>query len=158
MKEYGSLEYGYSVMELKLALICGGKFKNVSVYNSGNIPKGQAFVPDIICTPADDEKTVYMAFDRGSLTQAAFNKRCNDMLAVTREINIVAQNKNLLIKSLRQQTRDWIKSCPPETLKDVKIHLSTIFCIRDRAHDPWIVEYDLNESLKPLRDFYGQHI
>jgi hypothetical protein len=100
--------------------------------------------------------TMYIEYDRGNRSQEDFNKRCSLMRGTTNHLYIVAQNKNILIKSLRQQVRDWIKTCDPQKLKNTRISLSTILNLANTyPDDPWLVEYDLDKSFKPIRDFDG---
>ena len=87
-------------------------------------------------------------------TQADFNEKCNKMTQVTRYLNFVVPNKDILIKRLIPQINTWIESRDARSLKNIKIRLTTALTLKDadmRNDKCWQVIWDLRKGAAPVK-------
>lgn len=75
------------------------------------------------------------------------------MCKVTRFLNFVAPNRQVLLKKLRPQIESWIQERGADRIKNIHIRLTTPAELRDS--DPtnaWLIIYDLNKGTEPVKD------
>ena len=115
---------------------------------------GLQYVADIIAIPVAGKYTEYFEYERGFTKQPDFNAKCNKMAQVMRFLNFIAPNKETIIKRIRPQVDDWIATRGQESLRTLKIRLTTPQELRSPTGDnAWLVVYDLNKGTEPVIDF-----
>lgn len=155
-KEHDNLEHGYGIMDLERVLTECGRYRSVQIFNRSraiSISENRKYVPDIIALPITGSYTEYMEYERGYHTQPDFNAKCNKMCKVTRFLNFVAPNRQVLLKKLRPQIESWIQERGADRIKNIHIRLTTPAELRDS--DPtnaWLIIYDLNKGTEPVKD------
>ena len=155
IKEHDNPNHGYGIMDVVKILEDSGFYKEVSGYNRNhaiNVKDGKRYIPDIICVT--DRYKEYIEYERGMHTQADFNEKCNKMTQVTRYLNFVVPNKDILIKRLIPQINTWIKSRDARSLKNIKIRLTTALTLKDadmRNDKCWQVIWDLRKGAAPVK-------
>lgn len=155
IKEHDNLAHGYGILDVEKILVESGNYKSVSCFNrSEPIPlkDGHKYIPDIICVT--DRYKEYIEYERGTHKQADFNEKCNKMTQVTRYLNFVTPNKDVLINKLIPQVNEWIRSRDARSLKNIKIRLSTALSLRDenmKNDSCWQVIYDLRQGSAPIK-------
>ena len=79
----------------------------------------------------------------GNHNQADFNDKCNKILAVSRKIIIVGQNRDIVTRILKPQVEKWIQTVGKDVLKMVgmKVYL---FGMSDLAAGQITYYYDIN--------------
>lgn len=155
-KEHDNLEHGYGIMDLERVLSECSRYREVRIFNRDravNISGNRKYVPDIIAFPAKGSYTEYIEYERGYHTQPDFNAKCNKMCKVTRFLNFVAPNRQILIKKLCPQVEAWIQERGIEGIRNIRIRLSTPVELRAASStDAWLIVYDLSKGAKPVKD------
>ena len=155
-REHDNLEHGYGIMDLEKVLTESGRYREVHIFNRDraiNVSGNRKYIPDVIALPVKGNFTEYIEYERGFHTQPDFNAKCNKMCKVTRFVNIVAQNRTVLLKKIRPQVETWIKERGIESMKNIRIRLTTPTELRtaDPA-DAWLIVYDLSKGAEPIKD------
>ena len=154
-QEHDNLEHGYGIMDLERILTESGRYKEVRIFNRHNaieISENKKYVPDIICIPLQGRYSEYIEYERGHHTQQDFNAKCNKMCKVTRFLNFVVPNRGVLSKILRPQIEAWIAERGRDGLRNIKIRITTPTELRMGANDAWLIVYDLNKGVQPVKD------
>ena len=155
-REHDNVEHGYGIMDLERVLTESGRYKNIHIFNRRRaipLPNHRQYIPDIICIPKQGNYTEYIEYERGTHTQEDFNVKCNKMCQVTRYLNFVAPNRQVLLKHLRPQIETWIASRGAESLRNIRIRLSTPTELRtSNINDAWLIMYDLNKGVTAIKD------
>ena len=77
------------------------------------------------------------------------------MARVTRYLNFVAPNKEVLIKFIKPKIDSWIETRTQESLRNITIRLTTAIAIRDAAtqgNEAWLIIYNLNKGTEPIKN------
>ena len=155
-REHDNIEHGYGIIDLEKVLIESGRYKEIHIFNRKRaipLPNQRQYIPDIICIPKQGHYTEYIEYERGTHTQDDFNVKCNKMCKVTRYLNFVAPNRSVLLKRLRVQIEAWIASRNIESLRNIRIRLSTPMELRtSNINDAWLIVYDLNKGAAAIKD------
>ena len=155
-REHDNIEHGYGIMDLEKVLSESGRYKEIHIFNRRRaipLPNHRQYIPDIICIPKQGSYTEYIEYERGTHTQADFEVKCSKMCKVTRYLNFVAPNRTVLLKRLRPQIEAWIASRGVESLRNIRIRLSTPAELRTaNINEAWLVVYDLNKGAAAIKD------
>ncbi len=154
IKEHDNLEHGFGIMDVACVLKESGNFSEVHSYNRSQaipLPNGESYIPDIICIGRHRE---YIEYERGNHTQSDFNKKCNKMAQVTRYLNFVAPNKEILSKKIIPQINAWIAARDVKSLRNIKIRATTPLALKESENEDnlnWLVIYDLRKGPDPVK-------
>ena len=155
-KEHDNLNHGYGILDLEKILIESKRYKEVFVFNRSrakSVGGGLQYVADIIGIPVAGKYTEYFEYERGFTKQPDFNAKCNKMTQVTRFLNFIAPNKETLIKRLRPQIDEWIATRGQESLRTLKVRVTTPQELRSPSNDDvWLITYDLSKGTAPIKD------
>lgn len=155
-REHDNIEHGYGIMDLEVVLRESGRYKEIHIFNRKRaipLPNHRQYIPDIICIPKQGSYTEYIEYERGTHVQDDFNVKCNKMCKVTRYLNFVAPNRSVLLKRLQPQIEAWIASRSIESLRNIRIRLSTPMELRtSNISDAWLIVYDLNKGPAAIKD------
>lgn len=112
LREHASLEHGYMIKDVKKILFKRGVYREVSTSRKLNrilLNEGRSVIPDVIAKTYGIENEYYEV-ECGTHNQAEFNAKCNKLLGVTSDINIIAKNRDTITRILVPQIERWIKS------------------------------------------------
>lgn len=151
--EHDNAEHGYGILDIEKVLKDKGYYQEISSFNRSKpiqLGNGKSFVPDLICKKG--KFTEYIEYERGHHTQNDFNAKCNKMAQVTRYLNFIVPNQDV-VKILMRQIDSWAEKRGQKSLEGIKVRISTSFAIRksDERGINWIVEYDFRNGLKPTK-------
>ena len=154
--EHDNVEHGYGIIDVATMLTEKGWYDEVSAFNrvSHKVVLGKkSYVPDIYAEK--DGQKEYFEYERGLHTQNDFNEKCNKMVQVTRVVNFIAPNVDVLKKALKPKIEAWAKKRGQESLRNVKVRLTTARQLKenDKKDDGgWLIIYNFNKSLTPVKD------
>lgn len=155
IKEHDNPEHGYGIIDVVKILNGSGFYQEVTGFNRKNaitLKDGKQYIPDIICVTKRYKE--YIEYERGYHTQSDFNEKCNKMTQVTRFLNFVTPNKEVLMKRLVPQIDAWIASRDPRSLRNIKVRLTTALALKDadmKDDSCWQVIYDLRRGAAPIK-------
>ena len=156
--EHDNAEHGYGILDVGKILENSGKYKEVSCFNRHRAIKlegGGTFVPDILCVPNNGKYEEYYEYERGFHTQTDFNAKCEKMIKVTRYLNFIVPNTDVLAKLLRPKLDTWIEKKGIGALKQIKIRATIARNLRDaediKLPDAWALMYDLSKGKDPVK-------
>ncbi|MDR0287925.1 MAG: hypothetical protein LBI03_09530 [Clostridiales bacterium] len=157
-KEHDNLDHGYAILELQKILMDTGKYKEVNVFNRSHpkvLDNGLQYVADLVCVPLQAKYVEYVEYERGNHTYSDFNNKCNKMCKFTRFLNFVVPNREIILKKLKPQIDNWIKSRSQESIKTIKIRVTTPPELQknENMQDAWILVYDMSQGIEPVKDF-----
>jgi len=112
LREHASLEHGYMIKDVKKILFKRGVYREVSTSRKLNrilLNEGRSVIPDVIAKTYGIENEYYEV-ECGTHNQAEFNAKCNKLLGVTSDINIIGKNRDTITRILVPQIARWIKS------------------------------------------------
>lgn len=112
LREHASLEHGYMIKDVKKILFKRGVYREVSTSRKLNrilLNEGRSVIPDVIAKTYGIENEYYEV-ECGTHNQAEFNAKCNKLLGVTSDINIISKNRDTITRILVPQIERWIKS------------------------------------------------
>ena len=157
--EHDNLTHGYGIKTLSDLIRGFNIYQEVFDYNRKNpikLSDGNVYIPDIIGSYG--KQKYYFEYERGHHTQTDFNRKCNKMAKVSRFLNFIVPNKEVM-ERLMKQVEAWIKSRGIHTLKNVKIRITTVPALKSldgtkdinlRNDKTWQVVYDLNKGDSPI--------
>lgn len=157
--EHDNLIHGYGIKTLADLIRSFGIYKEVLDYNRKNpikLSDGNSYIPDIIGSYGKQKD--YFEYERGHHTQTDFNRKCNKMTKVSRFLNFIVPNKDVM-EHLIKQVQAWIKSRGINTLKNVKIRITTVPALKGldgvkeinlRNDKTWQAVFDLNKGDTPI--------
>lgn len=138
--EHDNLSHGYGIMYTANELRSKANVKKVIDHNRNHPIKvgGEVYIPDIICEM--NNGTLYFEYEMGTHTTADFNTKLNKMRKVTKIINIIFPNRNVLTDVEKKVAR-FIERMGPENLKGITIRLATFKTIQEmefpRKNNEW---------------------
>ena len=112
LREHASLEHGYMIKDVKKILFKRGVYREVSTSRKLNrivLNEGRSVIPDVIAKTYGIENEYYEV-ECGTHNQAEFNAKCNKLLGVTSDINIIGKNRDTITRILVPQIERWIRS------------------------------------------------
>jgi hypothetical protein len=161
-KEHDNLDHGYGILEMESILRDTGRYKEIRVFNRSRpkeLPDGFKYIADIVCVPNNAKFEEYIEYERGNHTQADFNAKCNKMCKFTRYLNFVVPNRDILLKKLKPQVDAWIQSRGQESIRTIKVRLTTPPELKDKnVKNAWIMVYDLSIGVDPVKDFTKKEV
>lgn len=112
LREHASLEHGYMIKDVKKILVKRGVYREVSTNRKLNrimLNEGRSVIPDVIAKTYGIQNEYYEV-ECGTHNQSEFNAKCNKLLGVTPDINIIGKNRDSITRILVPQIERWIKS------------------------------------------------
>lgn len=151
--EHDNAEHGFGIIDIAKELEAKQIYKSVSAFNRSNpinLGNGRTYIPDIVCKK--EKYSEYIEYERGLHTQPDFNTKCNKMAQVTRFLNFVVPNKEVL-KHIMKQIEAWANKRGQKSIENLKVRVTTAVAIRNGNSDAinWIVEYDFKKGLDPVK-------
>lgn len=143
-KEHASYLHGYIVKDVATIVEKKGWYTHISTNRKQNtlkISDGRTLIPDVI--GKSGVKFDMYEVECGNHNQADFNDKCNKIMAVSRKIIIVGQNRDIVTRILKPQVEKWIQTVGKDVLKMVgmKVYL---FGMSDLAAGQITYYYDMN--------------
>lgn len=152
--EHDNVEHGYGIMDIANVLRSMEEFTDVCTDRKQNtipLENKTKYIPDIVCKT--EKHTHYVEYERGTHTQTDFNAKCNKMLNVTRYLNFVVPNKDILENVFLPKVKSWIKGRPKNSLNGVVIRINTANNVKNCSfskNSDWNVVFMLSKSLEPV--------
>lgn len=142
-REHSSVEHGYLIKDTKKILEEKGIYNSVTTGRTENrivISEKHACIPDIIGIYGDMQDCYEV--ECGTHNQKDFDYKCTKLAHVTYDILFVAQNRQVLKKTMKKQVEHWIGKMGREKLKELgrKVYLTTL---KDLQNDKWTYIYDM---------------
>ena len=124
--EHSSLEHGYGILALANKLKASGYYDDVCYIQQRKktiLPDGSEIIPDIILTT--DEKTMYIEYERNTINQNGFNKKCRKMRSLFPVLNFIVENQTAM-KEMCDRIDRWLTNDNLwETQNQLTIRIST---------------------------------
>ena len=152
--EHDNVEHGYGIIDIASVLRASDEFTDVCTDRKQNtivLENNNKYIPDIVCTT--EKHKHYVEYERGTHTQTDFNAKCNKMLRVTRYLNFVVPNKEILENIFLPKVKKWIASKPKNSLNGVVIRINTANNVKNcnfSKHSDWNVVFMLSKGLEPV--------
>ena len=153
--EHDNVEHGFGILDIEKVLEEKKIYKSISSWNRSNpipVDNGRSYIPDLICKR--EKYTEYIEYERGFHTQTDFNAKCNKMSQVTRFLNFIVPNKEVL-KHVSKQIDAWVEKRGLKSVENLRVRITTAVAIRDTELGAnslnWLVEYDFKKGAEPIR-------
>lgn len=160
MQEHASLEHGYMIKDVKKILFKRGVYREVSTSRKLNrimLNEGRNVIPDVIAKTYGIENEYYEV-ECGTHNQAEFNAKCNKLLRVTSDINIIGKNRDTVTRILVPQIERWIRSGVIGLLQQiggtVTVYGMTDFARRKKTYNLELNKGKLICHFKPEKEDY----
>ncbi len=111
VSEHASLEHGYMIKDVKKVLEKREKYYSITTGRKENrieFEAGKAVIPDVIARPFNGQCEFYEV-ELGTHTHDEFRAKCNKLLKITSNTNIVGKNRDKITRILVPQIEWWIK-------------------------------------------------
>lgn len=147
LREHASLEHGYMIKDVKKILDKRGVYREVSTNRKRNrimLNEGRSVIPDVIAITYGIANEYYEV-ECGNHTQADFNAKCNKLLSVTSNINIIGKNRDRITSILVPQIERWIKSVGINVLRQIG-EMVTVYGMTDFARSKKTYSLDLSKG------------
>jgi hypothetical protein len=129
-KEHTTALHGYCIKDASLILKAIFEYDEVSTdrqKNSIKLYTGEIYIPDIIAKKKQGSVVDYFEVELGNHTQNDFNKKCDKMLMVTRDLRFIVPDAEIMNKILARQIGQWVlEKGGKEKLKGTTIYLTTL--------------------------------
>ena len=116
LREHASLEHGYMIKDVKKILFKRGVYREVSTSRKLNrilLNEGRSVIPDVIAKTYGIENEYYEV-ECGTHNQAEFNAKCNKLLGVTSDINIIGKNRDTITRILANSPLPCLQKTEPK--------------------------------------------
>lgn len=160
LREHASLEHGYMIKDVKKILNKRGVYREVSTSRKLNrilLNEGRSVIPDVIAKTYGIENEYYEV-ECGTHNQAEFNAKCNKLLGVTSDINIIGKNRDTITRILVPQIERWIRSDVIGLLQQiggtVTVYGMTDFARRKKTYSLDLSKGKLICHFKPEKEDY----
>ena len=146
-KEHNNLRHGYMIKHTANILREKFNYKSISTSRKSNYIKlsdGRASIPDIIAVQG--QTTEYFEIECGNHIQAEFNEKCNKLKMVTKKINFVVPDADIMEKKLKPQIEKWIKDSggnKPLAQAGITVYLTTLQKLKFKK---WEYLYNMTED------------
>lgn len=156
--EHDNADHGYGIMDAAEMLTESGYYKVVNSFNRSraiSLKNGGSYIPDLIAIPKEGNFKQYIEYERGTHTKADFITKCNKMAQVTKHLDFIVPNSEVIEKKMIPLFNAWIESRTKEGLRGIKIRISAIRKLRGKnatKDDSWDVIYNLNKSAEPVHN------
>lgn len=147
LREHASLEHGYMIKDVKKILVKRGVYREVSTNRKLNrimLNEGRSVIPDVIAKTYGIQNEYYEV-ECGTHNQAEFNAKCNKLLGVTSDINIIGKNRDTITRILVPQIERWIKSGAIDVLQQIGGTV-TVYGMTDFARGKKTYSLDLSKG------------
>lgn len=152
--DHDNAEHGYGMLDIANILRDSGLYTEVCTDRKPNtikVPGGTTYIPDIVCKT--EKHTIYVEYERGTHTQTDFNAKCNKMLNVTRYLNFVVPNKEVLEETFIPKVKRWVESKNTQSLNNVVLRINTAGNMKNCSllkNEGWNAVYVFHKSLEPV--------
>ncbi len=140
LRNHASLEHGYMIKDVKKILAKRNVYREISTNRKLNrivLHDGRSVIPDVIAKTYGIENEYYEV-ECGTHNQSEFNAKCNKLLGVTRDINIIGKNRDSITRILVPKIERWIKSVGIDVLwridETVTVYGMTDFARRKKTY------------------------
>lgn len=100
--------------------------------NSMRLYSGETYIPDVIAKKKEGALIDYFEVELGHHTQEDFNKKCDKMLMVTKNLYFVVPDADTMNKTLARQIGQWVlERGGKDKLKGTTIYLTTLKKLND---------------------------
>lgn len=142
-EDHDNAVHAYMILDTKSILEEKGIYYGVSMDRSRNtiqLHDGRECIPDVVGL-RKGEMDLYEV-ECGNHHQADFDNKLNKLTRVTKCINIVGPNRNVVTKKLKKQVENWIEYNGRIDLlrRGIIVRLTTI---TDLKNDKWTYIYDM---------------
>lgn len=142
-EDHDNVVHAYMILDTKSILEEKGIYYGVSMDRSRNtiqLHDGHECIPDVVGL-RKGEMDLYEV-ECGNHHQADFDNKLNKLTRVTKCINIVGPNRNVVTKKLKKQVENWIEYNGRIDLlrRGIIVRLTTI---TDLKNDKWTYIYDM---------------
>ncbi len=142
-EDHDNAVHAYMILDTKSILEEKGIYYGVSMDRSRNtiqLHDGHECIPDVVGL-RKGEMDLYEV-ECGNHHQADFDNKLNKLTRVTKCINIVGPNRNVVTKKLKKQVENWIEYNGRIDLlrRGIIVRLTTI---TDLKNDKWTYIYDM---------------
>lgn len=129
-KEHTTALHGYCIKDASIILKAIFGYDEASTdrkRNSIKLYTGETYIPDIIAKKKEGALVDYFEVELGNHTQADFNKKCDKMLMVTKNLYFIVPDAETMNKILARQIGQWVlKKGGRDKLKEITIYLTTL--------------------------------
>ena len=146
--EHASLEHGYMIKDVKKILDKRGVYREVSTNRKRNripLDEGKSSIPDVIAVTYGIPNEYYEV-ECGTHKQSDFNAKCNKLLKITPNINIIGKNRDRITSVIIPQIEHWIKSVGINVLRMIGGVTVTVYGMTDFARGNPTYTLDLNKG------------
>ena len=149
IREHGSAEHGYTILDAAQILKDTGKYRSVSTSRKGNtlrLSEDRSCIPDIVCCLSNSME--YYEVECGNHHQSDFNDKCDKLKSITQNLFFVAPNKETVEKKLKPQIEAWINARGRSQLQlsGIVVYLTSI---SELAAQRWTYVFNM-QSDKPI--------
>ncbi len=144
--EHASLEHGYVIKDVGKILQKRGIYSSVTTGRKENrisLCDGRSVIPDVVAIPYNGYCYEYYEVELGTHTHNEFNAKCNKLLKITPNINIIGKNRDRLTRIIVPQIEWWIKEVGIGVLRQLGEKV-TVYSIMDLARGKPTYRLDLN--------------
>lgn len=128
-KEHATPLHGYVIKHTAIILKNSFNYDTVeydSKINEIKLYNGDIYVPDIVAKKEKGKVIDYFEVELGHHTQNDFNKKCEKMLKVTKNLYFITTNVDIINKKLTKQVAQWVlDSGGKHKLRGIKIYITT---------------------------------
>ncbi len=157
MAEHDNCNHGYGIKFVAEIIRESGQYREVKDMNRKtpiDLGSGTSYVPDIICTDQNGQKT-YIEYECANHTQTAFNAKCSKMCKVTTVLNFIVPNKTKADKIIGQ-IKSWVDNRGAKSLGHITIRVATAVQIKDKdlsKNQNWKYVYEPGKHSEPVVNF-----
>ncbi len=147
-REHASLAHGYMIKDEKKILDKRGVYREVSTNRKANriqLSEGKSVIPDVTAVTYGIPNEYYEV-ECGNHNQAEFNAKCNKLLKITPNINIIGRNRDRVTNVLVPKINRWIDSIGINVLRLIGGVTVTVYGMTDFARGNPTYTLDLNKG------------
>lgn len=138
-KEHTTALHGYCIKDASTILKAIFGYDETSTdrrKNSIKLYTGETYIPDIIAKKKEGALVDYFEVELGHHTQTDFNKKCDKMLMVTKNLYFIVPDADTMNRVLARQIGQWVlEKGGKEKLKGTTIYLTTLKKLNDGKWD-----------------------
>lgn len=135
VKEHATALHGYCIKdtaEILKAIFGYDEAVMDRARNSVKVFSGETYIPDVVARRREGSLVDYFEVELGHHTQADFNKKCNKMLMVTKNLYFVVPYAEIMNRVLAKQIGQWVlDKGGKDRLRGVTIYLTTLKKLND---------------------------
>lgn len=138
-KEHTTALHGYCIKDAAFILKSVHGYDEATIdrkINSTKLFSGETYIPDVIAKKTSLSMVDYFEVELGHHTQADFNKKCDKMRSVTKDLYFIVPEASVKDKILARQIGQWtLDRGGKEGLKGITIYLTTMTKLNEGKWD-----------------------